>query len=186
MNYLNKNINKISEYPFNRLRKLLSKEKKSNKNKILDLSIGQPYHKFPPFVKNILVKENPKWSLYPPIKGLPILRSEYLKWIKRRFNLKSAFFGDENILPLSGTREGLFSISLVLSVEQIIVPNPFYQVYLGASLFQNLPVAFMNAGIKENYLFDLDRLRNKIKKKLLWFIFATLLIRKENVPQLVI
>ncbi|MBV69022.1 MAG: succinyldiaminopimelate transaminase [Pelagibacterales bacterium] len=165
MNYLNKNINKISEYPFNRLRKLLSKEKKSNKNKILDLSIGQPYHKFPPFVKNILVKENPKWSLYPPIKGLPILRSEYLKWLKRRFNLKSAFFGDENILPLSGTREGLFSISLVLSVEQIIVPNPFYQVYLGASLFQNLPVAFMNAGIKENYLFDLDRLRNKIKKK---------------------
>ena len=32
-------------------------------NKILDLSIGQPYHKFPPFVKNILVKENQKWSL---------------------------------------------------------------------------------------------------------------------------
>ena len=97
LEYQCKNINKISEYAFNRLRKLLSKEKKSNKNKILDLSIGQPYHKFPPFVKNILVKENPKWSLYPPIKGLPILRSEYLKWLKRRFNLKSTFFGDENI-----------------------------------------------------------------------------------------
>ena len=62
MIYLNKNINKISEYPFSRLRDLLSKEKKSNKSKILDLSIGQPYHKFPIFVKNTLAKENTKWS----------------------------------------------------------------------------------------------------------------------------
>ena len=84
MSILNNNINKISEYPFNRLRDLLSGEVKSNKLEILDLSIGQPYHKFPFFVKNILVKENLKWSLYPPIKGLPILRSAYLKWIKKK------------------------------------------------------------------------------------------------------
>ena len=55
----------------------------------------------------------------------------------------------------------------MLSVKQIIVPNPFYQVYLGASLFQNSPIVFMNTGIKDNYLLDLDKLENKIKKKLL-------------------
>ena len=135
MNYLNHNIEKISEYPFSRLRELLSKEKNNKQNNILDLSIGQPYHKFPPFVKKILYKENAKWGLYPHIKGIPILRESYLKWLKKRFNLKRSFFGDQNIMPLSGTREGLFSISLVLLVKQIIVPNPFYQVYLGASLF---------------------------------------------------
>ena len=164
MSFLNNNINKISEYPFTRLRKLLSTENLSNKNNILDLSIGQPYHKFPLFVKSVLAKENIKWGLYPPIRGLPILRNSYLKWLKKRFNVKSFFFGNENILPLSGTREGLFSISLVLSVKQIIVPNPFYQVYLGSSLFQNLPISFMNTNIKENYLLDIDNLRNKIKK----------------------
>ncbi len=165
MNYLNHNIEKISEYPFSRLRELLSKEKNNKKNNILDLSIGQPYHKFPPFVKTILYKENAKWGLYPHIKGIPILRESYLKWLKKRFNLKRSFFGDQNIMPLSGTREGLFSISLVLLVKQIIVPNPFYQVYLGASLFQNLPIVLMNADIKENYLFDLDTLQYRIKNK---------------------
>ncbi len=165
MNYLNYNINKFSEYPFTRLRNLLSKDIKTKETKILDLSIGQPHHKFPSFVKKILSSENSKWSLYPPIKGLPVLRNAYLKWLQKRFNLKRPFFNDENILPLSGTREGLFSISLALSVKQIIVPNPFYQVYLGASLFNNVPLVFLNTGQKENYLLDLEKLQNKIKNK---------------------
>ena len=62
---------------------------------------------------------------------------------------------------MSGTREGLFSISLAYQLKQIIVPNPFYQVYLGASLFNNVPLVLMNAGQKENYLFDLDKLKKK-------------------------
>ena len=66
--------------------------------------------------------------------------------------MKSSFFNDDNILPLCGTREGLFSISLALSVNQIIVPNPFYQVYLGASLFNNLPLVFMNTGQERKLL----------------------------------
>ncbi|MDC3024102.1 aminotransferase class I/II-fold pyridoxal phosphate-dependent enzyme [Alphaproteobacteria bacterium] len=166
MSFLNSNINRISEYPFNRLRNLISQENIKIKNtKVLDLSIGQPHHSFPMFVKDILIKENAKWNVYPPVKGIAILRQAYLDWLRKRFGLDTQFFGDENILPLSGTREGLFSISLVLAVKQIIVPNPFYQVYLGASLFQNLPLIFMNTGIKENYLLDLDKLESKIKKK---------------------
>ncbi len=165
MDYLNHNINNISEYPFSRLRDLLSNENKNKQTKSLDLSIGQPYHKFPSFVKNILAKENIKWSLYPPIKGVPVLKDAYLGWLKSRFSITNSFFGEENILPLSGTREGLFSVSLVLSVKQIIVPNPFYQVYLGASLFQNAPIVFMNTGIRENFLLDLDYLESKIKKR---------------------
>ena len=104
----------------------------------------------------MLTKESMKWQLYPPSNGIPLLRTSYLNWLKKRYELKTSFFGEENIIPLSGTREGLFSISLVLLVKQIIVPNPFYQVYLGASLFQNLPMVMMNAGIEENYLLNLE------------------------------
>ena len=85
MRYLNKNINKFAEYPFTRLRNLLSKNIKIKKTKILDLSIGQPHHKFPSYVKKILSAENSKWNLYPPIKGIPILRNAYLKWLKEGF-----------------------------------------------------------------------------------------------------
>ena len=67
------------------------------------------------------------------------------------------------IFYLSGTREGLFSISLVLSVKQIIVPNPFYQVYLGAS-FLKFTLVFLNTGQKENYLLDLEKLQARNKK----------------------
>ena len=166
MSNLNYNIENISEYPFNRLRSLLSKIKINNRNEeVLDLSIGQPYHAFPKFVKNMLTKESMKWQLYPPSNGIPVLRTSYLNWLKKRYELKTSFFGEENIIPLSGTREGLFSISLVLLVKQIIVPNPFYQVYLGASLFQNLPMVMMNAGIDESYLLNLEKLEYHIRKK---------------------
>ena len=123
-----------------------------------------------------LYGDTPGGKKSPGTRGesLPLLveSSEFVSLVSfRKLMIPYAFFGEENILPLSGTREGLFSISLVLSVKQIIVPNPFYQVYLGASLFQNLPIAYMNADIKENYLLDLDRLRNKIKKKNFFNLF---------------
>ena len=137
MRYLNHNINKISEYPFGRLRDLLSKEIKNKKTKVLDLSIGQPYHKFPLYVKNVLAKENTKWSLYPPVKGVSVLRAAYLGWLKRRFSLKSPFL-EKKIFCLSQAQEKIFSVSLVLSVKQIIVPNPFYQVYLELHYFRML------------------------------------------------
>ena len=164
MEILNHNIESISEYPFSRLRNLLAKENPNPQNKVLDMSIGQPLHKFPEYLKNILFKENKKWALYPPIQGIPSLRNAYLRWVKKRFNLKTSFFSEVNIMPLSGTREGLFSISLVLLVKKIIVPNPFYQVYLGSSLFQNLPIELMNVGNKECYLMDLEKLEFQIKK----------------------
>ena len=64
-------------------------------------------------------------------------------------------------------RRAFFSISLALSAKQIIVPNPFYQVYLGASLFNNLPLVFFYEyrAREENYLLDLEKLQNKIKNK---------------------
>lgn len=164
MHYLNNSIEKISEYPFSRLRNLLLEVECHTKEKALDLSIGQPYHSFPSFVKTTLLKENSKWGLYPPISGIPSLRSSYIKWLKKRFELKKLFFDSDNVMPLSGTREGLFSLSLVLLVKQIIVPNPFYQVYLGASLFQNLPIVLMNTTAKENYLPELDKIEFSLKK----------------------
>ena len=55
MSYLNQNINKFSEYPFTRLRNLLSKDIKNKETEILDLSIGQPHHKFSLFCKENIV-----------------------------------------------------------------------------------------------------------------------------------
>ena len=52
---INKNILKLSEYPFDKLRSLL-KGFEEDKNSI-DMSIGQPMHAVPSFVDEIIYKE---------------------------------------------------------------------------------------------------------------------------------
>ena len=86
MEHLNNNIEKISEYPFKRLKDLLAEVKNKNKKfETLDLSIGQPHHKFPDFVKETLIKQNSDWSKYPPLNGIPSLRKSYMSWLKKAF-----------------------------------------------------------------------------------------------------
>jgi aspartate/methionine/tyrosine aminotransferase len=47
---------------------------------------------------------------------------------------------EEHILPVSGTREGIFSFVQALIKREdapyIVMPNPFYQIYEGAALLQ--------------------------------------------------
>ena len=68
MNLLNKEIKRLPDYPFDRLRALLSNTKANSG--VIDMSIGQPMHKTPNFVKNIIFNEKDKWNAYPPLSGI--------------------------------------------------------------------------------------------------------------------
>ena len=140
MNLLNKEIKKLPGYPFDRLRSLLANTNANSE--VIDMSIGQPMHKVPNFVKDIIYNAKDNWNAYPPLSGIPGLQMAYLEWLKNRFNVDK-FFDEKNIIPLSGTREGLFSIAMTLNVRQICLPNPFYQVYLGPSLLDNTQNSFL-------------------------------------------
>ena len=161
MNYLNKNINKINAYPFDNLRSLLSDSKK--KNDVIDLSIGQPMHDTPEFVSKIIFEEKNKWKLYPPLAGIKSLREAYIEWLQKRFSVNK-FFNENNIMPLSGTREGLFSIAMALNVKKVCIPNPFYQVYLGASVHSRLNKVFLTTNNLNNYLISLKKLKTILKE----------------------
>ncbi len=156
MNLLNKEIKNLPDYPFDRLRSLLSNVK-INRD-VIDMSIGQPMHNIPYFIKDIIYSEKDKWNAYPPLSGIAALQDSYLNWLKNRFNVDK-FFDKDNIIPLSGTREGLFSIAMALNVKQICLPNPFYQVYLGPSLFQNIKKSFLILNEDNNFLLDLKKLK---------------------------
>lgn len=160
MGLINKNINTLTEYPFDKLRILLSNI--VNTSQVTNLSIGQPMHKTPRFVREIIYKEKDKWNLYPPMNGIKVLQESYLSWLKNRFKVNS-FFDKNNITPLSGTREGLFSIAMALNIKKICLPNPFYQVYLGASLFGNKSKSFLITNLENNFLVDLNQLKLSIK-----------------------
>ena len=98
------------------------------------------------------------------MKGIKALQTSYLDWLKRRFQVNS-YFNEKNILPLSGTREGLFSIAMTLKFDKICIPNPFYQVYLGASLFRDSRKIFLLSDKKNNFLIDLKNLEYNLKKE---------------------
>ena len=160
MNLLNKEIKKLPDYPFDRLRSLLSNIQVNSE--VTDMSIGQPMHKVPYFIKEIIYNQKDKWNEYPPLSGIPALQTSYLDWLKTRFKVDK-FFDESNIIPLSGTREGLFSIALALNTKQICLPNPFYQVYLGPSLLYSIQKSFLILNDENNFLFDLKKLKFLLK-----------------------
>ena len=156
-NKFNENLELLNDYPFQRLNDLLKGIEAPKDKKELILSIGEPQHKPPKFVKEIINKNYIKWAKYPPTLGMDKLNIASINWIKRRFKLtKDMVNYKENIVQLAGTREGLFNIALALNPRKknnlkpaILIPDPFYQVYAGASRISGADPVFVSS-LKEN------------------------------------
>ena len=103
----------------------------------INLSLGEPHASLPPFLGPILDEHLSAFGRYPPIKGIPALRQSIAKWLGRRYPaLQDAIDPERHVLPLSGSREGLFSAAfpacarkLAIAEPVVLIPNPFYQVY---------------------------------------------------------
>jgi aspartate/methionine/tyrosine aminotransferase len=127
----------LPEYAFPRLRKLLDAHDAGGP--VIHMSIGEPRHPFPAWVGDEIVAALDGFGRYPPNDGSPELQTACARWIARRYGVNVA--PDRQILPLNGTREGLFNACLALCPETkggktpvVLMPNPFYQVYAVAAL----------------------------------------------------
>src|SRR5690606_14730634 len=102
------------------------------------LSIGEPRHAPPQFVIEALIAHMHGLAAYPQAKGVPELRQAIVNWLNRRFRLAPGMLdAEKHIVPVSGTREGLFSFvqAVVNPADEplVLMPNPFYQIYEGAA-----------------------------------------------------
>ena len=102
---------------------------------------------------------------YPVTAGLPQFRRAAADWLLQRFRLPAASVDPETmVLPLNGTREGLFAFAqsvidpTIDSAGQplVVMPNPFYQIYEGAALLAGAQPWFMGASRANEFLPDLD------------------------------
>ena len=66
---------------------------------------------------------------------------------------------EDCVIPVSGTREALFMIALAVIPEKIhgkkpavLMPNPFYQVYLGAATLAGAEPIFVDATLETDFL----------------------------------
>lgn len=145
--------------PFTRLNKLL--EGVTPGASPIHMHIGEPQHPVPPFVGEILAKHIADFGRYPPIIGPDHLRKAIAAWLGRRYKLGSNIDPDKHVLPLVGTREGLFSAAFVAVPEEkrgqkpvVLIPNPFYQCYAAAALSAGAEPVYVNATRETKFLPD--------------------------------
>ena len=168
---MNHFIAEIGSYPFDKLRNLLSKVSPDKKNNsFINLSVGEPQKNSNPEVLRILNKNKKLFSQYPPMDSIFDLTSAYKDYLSQRFDIK--VLSDENILNLGGTREGTFSVIQSLFNREmkskkpyILMPNPFYQIYGGASLLAGGISKHINLNETNNFSLDLDSIKESTWKK---------------------
>ena len=135
-------LDSVGDYPFDRLRSLLGGTAPPAGVAPIMLSLGEPQQAPPPLVAETVAAAAAGWGRYPPIRGTESWREAVAGWLDRRYRLPSGFVDPAAmILPVSGTREALFMIALAAVPERAdgrrpvaLMPNPFYQVYLGAAV----------------------------------------------------
>ncbi len=155
------NLKHLHPYPFEKLAKLKQGIVPPVDKYPIVLSIGEPAHVTPQFIKDALLANLQGLSNYPTTKGIPELRKAIANWLTNRFHLPVEIINPETqVLPVNGTREALFSFAqcLIDPTEKpiVIMPNPFYQIYEGAALLAGAEPYFLNTVESDRYLPDFD------------------------------
>lgn len=145
---MNPFMQQLNPYPFARLRALMRDVPVSENLHPIMLQIGEPKHATPQVIQDALIQNLDGLSKYPASKGIDALRDACSAWLARRYDI--AVDANTQILPVNGSREALFSfVQVVLDAQSIekpvvISPNPFYQIYEGATFLAGGEVVYVN------------------------------------------
>ncbi|WP_171177444.1 aminotransferase class I/II-fold pyridoxal phosphate-dependent enzyme [Ruegeria sp. HKCCD8929] len=147
----------LPAYAFPRLRVLLDHHEPGGE--VVHMTIGEPKHAFPGWVTDVIVKNAAGFQGYPNNDGSDELRGAITDWIARRYGVM--LNPETNVMALNGTREGLYNAAMALCPEQkngqkpiVLCPNPFYQVYMVASLSVGAEPHFVPATAATGHLPD--------------------------------
>ena len=153
---MNPHLQQLQPYPFARLREAVQGIVPPAYLTEIPLYIGEPKHPAPRVIREALLQSLDELSKYPLTLGLPELRQACADWLKRRYD-GLTLNPDSEILPVLGSREALFSfVQTVLNEAEapvVVSPNPFYQIYEGATLLGGGKIVFANT-IAPNFLPD--------------------------------
>ncbi len=157
---MNPRLNLLHAYPFERLARLKSGITPPAIPHIA-MSIGEPQHEPPAFILETLRENLHRIGSYPATAGLIELRAACARWLERRFSLPANAVNPETmVLPVNGTREALFAfVQCAIDSKPdalVLMPNPFYQIYEGASLLAGAQPYFLNTTASNGYIPDLD------------------------------
>lgn len=154
----------LPDYAFPRLRKLLDPHPPGAEP--IAMTIGEPRHPMPDFVAEVMAQNIAGFGIYPPNDGTPELLAAISGWIARRYGVT---LGEDRLMVLNGTREGLFNAAVALCPETkggkrpvVLMPNPFYQVYAVAALAMGAEPVYVPATASTGFLPDYSTLPREV------------------------
>lgn len=158
---MNPNLDRLHPYPFEKLAKLKADVETPEHLRPISLGIGEPKHPSPEFVKQVIANNLDKLANYPTTKGTDELRNAISRWATDRFKLSPGSLSPaDNIVPVNGTREGIFSLvqSVIAAGESatVVSPNPFYQVYEGAAFLAGATPVYLPCDGTNGFIPDFD------------------------------
>lgn len=143
---MNPRLNQLQPYPFQKLRALFEGVTPVARATV-NLSIGEPRHATPAFIREALTGNLGGLSNYPLTAGSDALRGAIAAWCERRYG--ATLDPATQILPVNGSREALFAFAQAVvnpkkHVKRVVSPNPFYQIYEGAAHLAGAVPYFLN------------------------------------------
>ncbi|WP_048306348.1 succinyldiaminopimelate transaminase [Halomonas sp. PR-M31] len=158
---MNPELDALKPYPFERLKALMAGVTPPADLTHIPLSIGEPQHAPPTSVLESLNHHVGAVARYPSTLGLPELRATIADWATRRFNLAPQSLDPQRqVLPVNGTREAIFAfVQAALDRSRparVAVPNPFYQIYEGATLLAGGQPLYLDCRADKGFLPDLE------------------------------
>lgn len=160
-NPMNPDLARLQSYPFEKLAALKWGISPPEGFDPIALSLGEPKHPTPAFISEALIAHLHLLSAYPATRGLPALRQAIADWLIRRFRLpQDSIDPERQILPLNGSREGLFAFAQAM-VDRgrsplVLMPNPFYQIYEGAAFLAGAEPQYLPCLEDKGFIPDFD------------------------------
>ena len=147
---MNPDLERLQPYPFERLAALTAGVQPPADRPVVALSIGEPQHAPPALAAEAMTAALDGLARYPATRGGTDLRAAIAAWLERRYGL-AEIDPDRQVLPVNGTREALFALAQVVvdrtaAAPTVLLPNPFYQIYEGATLLAGATPWYYDAG----------------------------------------
>lgn len=163
---MNPDLQKLQPYPFQKLAALFREVTPNPDFRAISLSIGEPRHATPQFIKDALTAGLDGLANYPTTIGSDALRGAIADWLKLRYAIPALDMKTQ-VLPINGSREALFAFAQTVIDRSkpdpvLVCPNPFYQIYEGAALLAGATPHFLNMLPEDGYALNFAQLPEAI------------------------
>ena len=159
---VNPDLARLQPYPFEKLRQLFAAVSPAPTFAEIKLSIGEPQHETPAFIKQALADNLAGLASYPTTQGTDALRQAIAAWVGRRYAVPAPDFVTQ-VVPVNGSREALFAFAQTVidrrgGAAKVVCPNPFYQIYEGAALLAGAEPVYLNTLPHNDFAMDWSEL----------------------------